>query len=189
MCPATNPPERTVRDNVRTLLDRFEPAPAAVLNRLGDVLAYISGYKHLTAPIGLLDQPVPNVLRYHFTDARAHQAYPDWDDVADLLVSRLRGEVTRADPHAAELANELEFAVGELFRHRFAAPPALPTYTGIERMRHPELGELRLAYESLQISGSTDQRIVAYLPADDATSTALDRLIGRHAGSLRAVNS
>lgn len=52
---------------------------------------------------------------------------------------------------------------------------------------HPEVGELRLAYEILALPD--DQRLVVYLPADDATSATLDHLVGRQPGALRAVTS
>jgi hypothetical protein len=41
---------------------------------------------------------------------------------------------------------------------------------------HPEAGELRLAYETLDLSADDDQRLVVHLPADAATSAALDGL-------------
>ena len=44
---------------------------------------------------------------------------------------------------------------------------------------------LRLAYETLDLAD--DQRMIVYLPADHATSAALDRLTGRQPGALRAV--
>jgi hypothetical protein len=54
-----------------------------VADRLGDVLAFTSGYQLPTGPVGLLDAPAPNLIRFTFTDPRARLAYPDWDHVAD----------------------------------------------------------------------------------------------------------
>ncbi|MDF9811139.1 hypothetical protein M2266_000370 [Streptomyces sp. SPB162] len=65
--------------------------------------------------------------------------------------------------------------------------PGLPRSHGVERLVHPGAGELRLAYESLELAADDDQRLVVHLPADDATSAALDRLTGRRPGALRAV--
>jgi hypothetical protein len=48
-------------------------------------------------------------------------------------------------------------------------------------------GGLRLDLETLALPDADDQRLVALLPADEATSTALDRLAGRRPGALRAV--
>jgi hypothetical protein len=46
-----------------------------------------------------------------------------------------------------------------------------------------------LAYEFLELSADDDQRVIVYLPADDATAAALDTLTGRRPGGLRAVPS
>ncbi|WP_459547642.1 MmyB family transcriptional regulator [Nocardia sp. X0981] len=54
-------------------------------------------------------------------------------------------------------------------------------------MTHPQAGPLRSAFETLDLSADDDQRLLVYLPADPATSTALDRLAGRGPGGLRAV--
>jgi hypothetical protein len=52
---------------------------------------------------------------------------------------------------------------------------------------HPEVGEVRVAFETLQLPDPDDQRLVVYLPGDDASAAALDALAGRHPGNLRAV--
>jgi MmyB-like transcription regulator ligand binding domain len=44
----------------------------------------------------------------------------------------------------------------------------LPALSGVERWVHPEAGELRLAYEILELPDADGQRLVVYLPAGDA---------------------
>ncbi|MEV4089742.1 helix-turn-helix transcriptional regulator [Nonomuraea fuscirosea] len=89
---------RTVRPTVRALLDRLEPAPAVLLNRLGDVLAHTTGFERLHGPAGLLEHDLPNLTRFVFSDARARTAYPDWDRVADELAATLKYEAGADDP-------------------------------------------------------------------------------------------
>ncbi|MEW9550805.1 helix-turn-helix domain-containing protein [Nonomuraea sp. NPDC050783] len=190
LCPGAEQfPARTVRATVRAVLDRLEPTPAAVLNRLGEVVAGTAGFERLYGPLGLpaAGDP-PSLLRYVFTDPRARVAHPDWDHVADELAAALRLEVTAGDRFAGELAAELEFAAGEAFAERMARPPAPPLVAPVLRLAHPEAGELRLAREVLEVDGG-DQRLVVHLPADAATAAALDRLTGRHPGALRAVTA
>ena len=43
----------------------------------------------------------------------------------------------------------------------------LEALTGIKRLVHPEVGELRLAFETLQLPDLDEQRLVVWLPADD----------------------
>ena len=187
VCAAGAAPAAGVRPTVRALLDRLEPGPAVVLNRLGDVLAATAGYERLARPIGLFDGHRLNVLRYVLADPRARAAYPDWDRVADHHVAQLKIEVRRGDPGAAELADDLTVLAGADFLDRMAAPTGPPARTGIERMVHPEVGGLRLAYEVLDLPDADEQRLVVHLPADEATAAALDRLTGRRPGALRAV--
>jgi transcriptional regulator with XRE-family HTH domain len=172
LCPGGAPEER-VRPTIRALLDRLHPAPAVVLNRLGDTLACTPGYERLAGPIGLLDGEPPNQARFVFTDERARTAYPDWDRVADERVAALRAESSPDDPHMNHLIEELTVMAGAPFTERLHAAPVTPRRTGLERLVHPEAGELRLAYETLD---AQTQTVVVYLPADDATSAALDNL-------------
>ncbi|WP_182876196.1 helix-turn-helix domain-containing protein [Microbispora sp. H10670] len=180
------PPAQSVRPTVRALLDRLEPAPALVINRLGDVLAHTDGYERLAGPIGLLDHGRANLLRYLFADPRARAAYPEWERVADERIAVLGLGLRREDPHVGHLVDELTLAVGAPFTDRLKAPSS-PSRTGVERLTHPQEGELRLAYETLGLSDDDSQLLIAYLPADHATAARLDRLTGRRPGALRAV--
>jgi transcriptional regulator with XRE-family HTH domain len=177
----------TIRPTVRALLDRLEPAPALVANRPGDLLAWTDGFARLAAPAGLLEAEPPNLVRYAFTDPRAHDAHPDWDAVAGERAAALRAAAALGDPHAALLTEELMITAGARFRDRFEGSAALPTRTGVERWAHPELGELRLAYESLELPDPDERRLVVYLAADAATAAALDRLTGHHRAASNTV--
>lgn len=186
-CRGESTPARTVRSTVRALLDRLEPTPAVLLNRLSDILAHTAGYERLVRPFGVLDVAVPNLARFVFTDSRARDAYPDWDHVADEQVAALKQGPFRADPHMAALADELTVTAGDAFTRRVDTVPALAKSHGIVRVAHPEAGPLRLAYELLDLSADDDQRLLVQLPADAATSTALDRLGSHRATPLRLV--
>jgi len=171
---------RTVRPTVQALLDQLEPAPALVASRPGDLLAWTAGFARLAGPAGLLEPEPPNLVRYVFTDPRAHDAHPDWDAVAGERAAALRAAAALGDPHAALLAEELTIAAGARFRDQFEGSAALPARTGVERWAHPEAGDLRLAYESLELPDPDEQRLVVYLASDQATAAALDRLTDHH---------
>ncbi|WFB06083.1 helix-turn-helix transcriptional regulator [Streptomyces sp. LX-29] len=186
-CTGGTEPNRDVRPTVRALLDRLEPAPAVLLNRLSEILAYTDGYRRLVGPLGALDGSRPNLARFVFTDPRARTAYPDWDRVADEQVAILKQGPGRTDVHVGALMDELTVSCGAEFAGRLETLPGLPTSSGLMRVVHPETGELRLAYETLDLPTDDDQRLVVHLPADDAAAAALDRLTGRRPGALRAV--
>ncbi|MEV0082101.1 helix-turn-helix transcriptional regulator [Saccharopolyspora sp. NPDC050642] len=188
LCPrVAEPPGQAVRPSVQAILDRLEPGPALVINRVCDVLACTGGYRRLAGPLGVLDADSPNLLRYVFTDDRAHVAHPEWARIADGLANFLKLGFRLDDPHSTGLAAELTDAAGASFTSRFETPAAVLQRTGAERWVHPEVGELLLGFEIVELP-DVDQRMIIYLPADEETSAALDRLDGRQPGALRAVS-
>ncbi|MEV6233827.1 helix-turn-helix transcriptional regulator [Saccharopolyspora shandongensis] len=188
LCPrVAEPPGQAVRPSVQAILDRLEPGPALVINRVGDVLACTGGYRRLAGPLGVLDTDPPNLLRYVFTDDRARAAHPEWARIADGRANFLKHGFRSDDPHSAGLVAELTDAAGASFTSRFETPPVVLQRTGAERWVHPEVGDLLLDFEIVELP-DVDQRMIIYLPADEATSAALDRLDGRQPGALRAVS-
>jgi transcriptional regulator with XRE-family HTH domain len=189
LCPrVVTPPVHTVRTGVRAILDRLDPSPALVVNRLGDVLAHTTGYQRLAGPVGVLDAESPNLLRYLFTDCRARDAYPEWARLADAQINYFKLGYHSEESHSTRLVQELTDAAGDEFTRRFKALPAVHERTGVERWVHPEVGELRLEFEILELPDADAQCLIIYLPADEAAASALDRLNGRHPGALRAVS-
>ncbi|GAA0941056.1 helix-turn-helix domain-containing protein [Actinocorallia libanotica] len=182
-CPGAHPPEEEPRPSLLAILEGLEPAPALLHNRLGDVLARTPAFERLAGPLGLLDDPRPNLLRFVFTDPRAREAYPEWDEVAERRLHSVRHDQPPGDPYLTGLLDELSASVGADFATRLACGPVVPPYSGVELVRHPEAGLLRLCYDTL---ASGDQRLLVYQPADTATARALERLAGF--GALRSVD-
>jgi len=188
LCPQARAAATTVRPTVRAMLARLEPAPAFVVNHLGDLLAWTDGYDQLARPLGILDGEHPNLLWFTFTDERARSAHPDWDAIADELVASLH-ELRFGDPATDAFAARLSQAAGATFTHRWERLPVGGRRTGVTRLVHPHVGAFRLAFETLELADLDRQRLVVYLPADDASSAGLDRLAGRHPGGLRSVRT
>jgi hypothetical protein len=179
-----------VRPTVQALLTRVEPAPAYVVNRVADLLAWTPAFHRLAEPLGVFDCPQRvNLVRYTFGDPRARRVFPDWELVADDQVDTIRsvGCPSGADPALRELVDDLTLAGGAAFTDRWARHPRLRPRPGVARVAHPEVGELRLAQEVLQLSDADGQHLTVLLAADDRTATALDALEGRRPGVLRAV--
>ncbi len=179
---------RTVRPTVHAVLDRLGPTPAVVVNHLTDLLAWNDGYDRLTRPLGLLDHPQTNLLHFLLTDPRARDAYPDWSTVVDEQVAFLHGH-RRGDPGVDALAETLTAVGGEEFTSRWRQRPLITGRTGVHALSHPDVGPLRLNFEALDLGDRDYQRLIIYLPADAASSTALDHLAGRRPGGLRPVTS
>ena len=113
---ARTQPGRDVRPGVRRLLAGFEPGIAVISNRLGDLLAYTSGFETIARLTGLLEEDQPNLTRFVFTDPRARDIFPDWDLVADEQVFAL--SCSPADDYSAAFRSGLSAQAGEQFTRR-----------------------------------------------------------------------
>ncbi len=177
-------PRREVRQTELELLDQLEPAIALVTNRLGGVLAYTTGFDLIARPTGLLDNENPNRTRFVFTDGRSREVFPDWDRVADEQAFDLwlGPSAERSAQFQAELA---PIAGGDFTRRlsRHTLPPR-----GRLRWKHPVTGELQLDREVMEFPATDAQQLVVFLPADDVSDEALNRMRRAGGATLRAVN-
>jgi transcriptional regulator with XRE-family HTH domain len=128
----------------------------------------------------------PNLVRYLFADPRAKEAFPDWDRVADEHLAVLRSAFSPTDRHLQGIADYLAVLAGDQFTRRIRTFPGPERRAGAERVVHPDVGELRLLYETLHLDG---HRIIVYIPANDTARAALDLLIGVRPGALRSVTA
>ncbi|MGF1430441.1 helix-turn-helix domain-containing protein [Kitasatospora sp. LaBMicrA B282] len=177
------PPAREVRATVRETLRLLEPGIAVVTNRLGDVLAWTSGYAAVLGASGLLDTEAPNLTRYVFTHPAARALFADWADVADEQAFDLW--LGPSVENSEWLSTELAPVAGPEFTSRLNRH-AVPR-RGVLRLDHPTAGELRLLRETMELPADA-QQLVVLLAADDATAQALDQLRHRGTGHLRAIS-
>ena len=186
LCQRSRSVPRTVRPTVQLVLDNLNPSPAVDLNHLNDVLAWNDAYEQVVRPLGMLDDPQPNVLLFVFGDPRARQAYADWDVIAEDLVASLH-DARRGPGEANDLADYLTEEYPE-FASRWERKPVGSRRTGTTGLRHPDVGDMWLAFETMQLADES-QRVLVYLPADADSAAALDRLVGRRPGGLHAVDA
>ena len=177
-------PRREVRQEVLALLDQLEPGIALVTNRLGDVLAYTTGFDLIARPTGLLAAENPNLTRFVFTDQRSREVFPDWDRIADQQAFDLW--LGPSAERSARFQAELAPIAGDDFTRRLS-PHTLPP-RGTLRWKHPVTGELRLNREVMEFPATDAQQLVVFLPADEATADALNRMRRAGGATLRAVN-
>jgi transcriptional regulator with XRE-family HTH domain len=188
LCPSgaigAEPPE--VPATVRALVDRLDPTPAFVISAWFDLLAWNTVWGRLMAPIGLLDGARPNLARFTFTDGRARAAYLDWEATADEQASALRSMSLHCgyEPAFAGLLDELRAVPA--FAERWSSHQVTEKRRGTKRLRHPVVGELRVAYEVLLPADDTDLRLITWLPADEASDDAIRRAVAT-GSALRAV--
>lgn len=95
---------------------------------------------------------VPNFARYFFLDDGSRDYFVDWEAGAAATVALLRAEAGREPDDRAlhELVGELS-TVSDDFRTFWAAHDIRSIHAGTKRLQHPEVGELELVYQSMDL--------------------------------------
>jgi len=175
-------------ESLQWLLDAFTEAPAFVGNGRMDLLAANSLGRAFYCDV--FDMPgTPNFARYTFLDDRAHDFYPDWDSVADMTVAILRTEAARD-----QCNKEFHDIIGELstrsedFRRRWAAHDVRIHGTGSKVFNHPVVGELVLAFETMELVSSPGMAVTAYSAEPGSSTAERLRLLASWAATGRATS-
>ncbi|GAA3839489.1 helix-turn-helix transcriptional regulator [Streptomyces coacervatus] len=161
--PATAVPDRTLRPDIELMLESLRPNPAYVISRTMDILVGNPGSVRLFA--GTEDWPAErrNALRYLFLDPHAPKLFADWDEQVRTCVGRIRALAgTEPDaPGLAQLIDELTLESPE-FVHRWTDYDVQPHPRGDKTFHHPEVGDLTLGYQSMQLDGTPGHRLVVF---------------------------
>ncbi|ARF58810.1 helix-turn-helix transcriptional regulator [Streptomyces gilvosporeus] len=153
-----------IRPGLRLLLDTIDRAPAFILGRRMDVLAW-NDLGDAVVGFSRMPPQERNMPRQVFLDPQARELYPDWPAVAAETVAYLRLDAGShpQDKQLATLVGELSLG-SEDFRRLWADHQVKAKAQGTKRMRHPVVGELTMPYETLTASGEPDQMLVVYTP-------------------------
>jgi transcriptional regulator with XRE-family HTH domain len=178
-------PTAHVRPGVQRILDAMSTAPAYVRNGHLDVLATNPLGRAVFAP--LFDHTVrtPNIARFIFLHPASRDFYLDWDQLAGDTVALLRAEAGR-DPHDRDLTG----LIGELstrsdtFRTWWAAHNVRQHRAGTKRLHHPVVGELTLAYESMELAADQGLRLYAYSAEPGSSSQDALNLLASWAATV-----
>ena len=163
----------TPRPSLQWVLDKFT-APAIVRNGRMDLLAtnHLGRAMHASVYDHDAGGP-PNFARFTFLNLdAARDFYPDWDGAADTCVAILRTEAGR-DPYDKDLHD----LVGELstrsddFRRRWSTHNVRYHGAGTKNFHHHEVGDLTLAYESVDMISEPGLTLTFYA-AEPASPTA-----------------
>ena len=163
-------PSRTVRPELKLLLETLRPSPAYITSRTLDVLAWNPGALALYAGLDQWPATQRNLARFMFLHPAARDVYTDWDVQIRVCVARLRA-LAGTDPDAPDLAS----LVGELLlkspdfaklweRYDVTRRTAARTKT----FRHPQVGTITLTFQGMQLENTPGHRLGVYL-ADPGT--------------------
>lgn len=155
-------PTSRVRPNVQRVLDSIS-APAWVRNGRFDFLAGNALARAVYSPLFLSPAGTPNTARFAFLDPRGQQFWRDWDAVAGDVVAALRAEAARSpyDKGLTDLIGELSTRSDE-FRRRWAAHDVMRHRSGVKRVHHPDVGDLDMSYETMELVTDSGLTMVVY---------------------------
>ncbi|MFB8176031.1 helix-turn-helix transcriptional regulator [Streptomyces sp. NPDC055966] len=161
-------PSRAVRPGVNLLLEALRPYPAYVAGRTTDILAHNPGGLRLLAGMEGWPAKERNIARYVFLHPAAHELFDDWSNQVRSCVARLRG-LAGTDPDAPDLAR----LAGELllkspdFARLWERYDVKGRSHGRKTFHHPEVGDLTLGYQSMELEDTPGHRLVAYFAEPD----------------------
>lgn len=170
-------PDAPVENSTSLLLDRLGSTPACVLEQTADITAWNRAFAGLMADTGLFDLDPPNLLRYTFLVPEARGLFREWEVVATGHVGNLRVAAARwpNDKRLRQLVGELSMASPDFVR-LWSTYEVRESRRGRTVMDHPVAGELTFDFEALTVFGCSDQHLLTYLPADETSAKAIERL-------------
>ena len=174
----TAPDHLPVSDEVRAIMDKLHPYPAAVTNGRFDLLAYNRAYTVLFGDLDALAFDQRNSLWLAFTSPTWVACLPDRAAGVRRMVGQYRAAMADhvGEPAWKCLVKRLQEAspeFGRLWReHGVAAVPEILE----KRFEHPDLGSMRFLGTNLWLSQRMGVRLVTYTPSDAATAAALLRV-------------
>jgi hypothetical protein len=149
--------------------------PAFVTGRFLDVLA-ANGIARALSPSFT---PGRNVVRQLFLDPGDRELHVDWEGATAGLVGGLRAAAGADpdDPYVAALVGELSIQ-SDRFRTLWARADVGHRRAGASHMRHPQVGELHLRREKLDIAETDGQQLVLFHATPGTDSARALALLG-----------
>jgi transcriptional regulator with XRE-family HTH domain len=176
--PRRRPAKQGIRPSVQQIIDAITGVPAILSNDRQDFLAANTLARALFQDM-FDGQERPNSARFVFLDHRARDLYPAWDSVARDVVGALRSAagLKPADRALTDLVGELSTR-SEEFRQYWARHDVRFHVSGVKRLHHPQVGDMELRYEGLEVAFDTDLTIYAYTADPGMRSAEALALLG-----------
>ena len=175
-----------VPPDVQHILDSLTPLPASVLNERFDLLAWNAAYAAVWPSMVGAAPGERNTLWQCFTHADCCHPYVNRDEQLATLVAQLRGAYGRhvGEPAWTGFVRRLQ-AVSPHFARLWEAHDVASQAIYLKIFRHPAYDRLALTTTSLAVLAVPGTRVVVYTPADEATKSAIGRLLAGEGAARR----
>jgi MmyB-like transcription regulator ligand binding domain len=167
-----------VRVTLQQMLESMDGVPAYIGGARSDILAWNRMAAALFGDWGKLPPAERNWARLTFLSPDYRELFLDWDSKASDMVSYLRlyaGQHPQ-DPDLSALVGELSVK-SEKFRLLWATHDVKEKGHGVKRMRHPLVGDLTLAYETMHLADNHEQFLCVYHAEPGSASAEALRLL------------
>lgn len=174
-----------VRPEIRRILDAMTEAPAYLRNGRRDILATNRLGRALYSELYLDPSRPVNVARFVFLDPRARTFFLDWSTAAHDMVAALRIEAGKNpyDRALSDLVGELSTR-SEDFAAFWAAQNVRFHRSGLKDVHHPEIGDLHLSFEAMDLPADPGVSLVVYSAEPGSASDDGLRLLASWAATL-----
>ncbi|MGW0585243.1 helix-turn-helix transcriptional regulator, partial [Streptomyces sp. NPDC002920] len=156
-------PTSSVGPGITLLLESLRPNPAVVVSRTMDLLAWNPGGLRLF--VGMEQWPAEkrNVARWVFLNPGARKVFDHWDEQIRACVGRLRA-LAGTDPDAPDLVGLVDELLTESpeFVQLWDRYDVRAHTHGTKTFHLPDVGDLTLDYQSMQLEGAPGHRLVAH---------------------------
>jgi transcriptional regulator with XRE-family HTH domain len=177
--PACDAPAERVSPTLRRVIENLGPAPAYVLGRRWDYLAWNRAASAVFGDFGKIPRAVRNHVWLMFMDPARRGMFADWERGARLSVAKFRADSARhlGDPSFEELIHALRQSSPEFCkawkRHEVAR-----SGEGRKAVRHPVEGLLVFEHAVFNPVEAPEQRLILYSPLpEEDTRAKLARLL------------
>ena len=159
------------------LVTELSPLPAMLMNHRYDILAWNTEITRVLVDFETLPPRQRNAMWLCLLHPQLRDLYVDRERIVREGIAHLR-TAWAAHPQDRALTDLIAECAGhdEEFARLWAERDVKASGRGHKVLRHPDVGELAVFFETLTPLQDPDQLLVIYRAADEASQSALDRL-------------
>lgn len=162
----------------KTILDQLDPIPAVIQNARFDIVGFNQAYCRMTnIDIARLPEADRNCFYLAFTNPAWRACLIEWPTIMPRMVALFRAAMTEnsQDPHWDAMLRRLLDASPE-FRVTWQRNEVYGVENHLKHYRNPHVGLLNLHQTNWWSAPKNGDRMLVYVPADQASEDGLKQL-------------